>query len=311
MSDDKSEFEPKTETIFDEETVAKNLFSSVRSKRLPKKSQKLLEAEESKHISKNVKNESNISQDNSAKTEYCVEKIVGKIVLDNGQITYLLKWKGYSEENNTWEPKENIYCTDLIETYEKSLIGVVEKTSEDIENFKDENISTTYILPDSMDESSQSNIGIENVFEKTSKKDESKLINECHVEKIVDKRVTKNGEVEYLLKWKGFEDVSNKYQSEVWKHFLKNEMTEKGQCKHCDAIVQNKNGSTSGLVKHIQWVHPSITLNKLNTKKLLKDNLSNVHQFPKTENDMPENSITDSENFDNSNVQSPSAPNLQ
>ena len=131
MSDDKSEFEPKTETIFDEEAVAKNLFSSVRSKRLPKKSQKLLEAEESKHISKNVKNESNISQDNSAKTEYCVEKIVGKIVLDNGQITYLLKWKGYSEENNTWEPKENLYCTDLIETYEKSLIGVVEKTSED------------------------------------------------------------------------------------------------------------------------------------------------------------------------------------
>ena len=37
-----------------------------------------------------------------------------------GNINYLIKWKGYDDKDNTWEPIENIYCEDLIKEFEKT-----------------------------------------------------------------------------------------------------------------------------------------------------------------------------------------------
>ena len=39
--------------------------------------------------------------------EYEVEKVLGKKKIQ-GRDHYLIKWKGYSNEDNTWEPSENL-----------------------------------------------------------------------------------------------------------------------------------------------------------------------------------------------------------
>lgn len=52
-----------------------------------------------------------------------------KMILFFFQTQYFIKWEGYPDSENTWEPVENLDCDELLEQFEKNLQKKKERRS--------------------------------------------------------------------------------------------------------------------------------------------------------------------------------------
>ncbi|RHZ90137.1 hypothetical protein Glove_7g49 [Diversispora epigaea] len=81
----------------------------------------------------------------SIEEEYEVEKIIEKKE-ENGIVYYLLKWKGYDDIHNTWEPSHHLDCPELVKQFNREqrvkVIKIIKENASSNSQKKSKNCAT-------------------------------------------------------------------------------------------------------------------------------------------------------------------------
>ncbi|UJR33540.1 hypothetical protein I4U23_020982 [Adineta vaga] len=147
---------------------------------------------------------------------YTVEKIIKMRTTKKGKVQYLLKWKGFSESENTWEPAENLECPELVAAFlaeqkEKQPTATTSKPSETSNGKRSRSTSSNNKNSDDDSNSNNNNNNNNtNTNNHTSKTKRSRVEFEetgygrgLEPDTLMGATDIYDGELMFLVKWKG------------------------------------------------------------------------------------------------------------
>lgn len=133
-----------------------------------------------------------VSEDAAAEEDYEVEDIVDHKT-ERGKTSFLIRWKGWTAEHDTWEPESTLSCPEIVSKYKKANMS-------DVEPAKKGTKSAAAAAPKK---------------DKKGKKKEKKSTEEedYEVQLIVDEKTEKN-EKFFLVRWKGWSPANDTWEPE-------------------------------------------------------------------------------------------------
>ena len=147
--------------------------------------------------SKTIEAGSETADEDLEEEEFFVERIIEKRIR-YGKTEYFLKWKGFPEEQNTWEPEDNLNCPELIAEYENKLKAKT-KPKSDVKKRKSEattSNSTQQVQPVIQEEeAAKSDDTYKNGFDRG-----------LLAERIIG-ATDSNGQLMFLMKWKNIDEA--------------------------------------------------------------------------------------------------------
>lgn len=164
--------------------------------------QEILDREEQK-----LKARENAQKSNN---EYEVEAILDKRTTKSkkkGTVTtkYLIRWKGWGEDGDTWEPEDTLNCPELIRAFKKKKgpkpIAKATPKKKAAAKKRKLNYDSSGSEADNTDDSDYG-----------SKR--ARGSSEYEVSKILNARINKNGKWEFFVMWKGFGPDDNTWEPE-------------------------------------------------------------------------------------------------
>ncbi|XP_063979905.1 uncharacterized protein LOC135163926 [Diachasmimorpha longicaudata] len=137
------------------------------------------------------------TDENEEEKEYEVEKIVAHRTI-KGRRQFLVRWKGYNDDADTWEQEKDLSCPQLIEDFLNE------------QDSKDEGESSNK-SPKKVERKAKKPKKANNVKKENNSKEDNA---EYEVERIIDVYFKKNGKREFLIRWKGFKPSEDTWEPE-------------------------------------------------------------------------------------------------
>lgn len=119
---------------------------------------------------------------------------------------YLIRWKGYEPESDSWEPESTLQCADLIKKF---------KASREDQNGKENSSDSPKKTKKDDKKSIKKNKKIKK--SKTETEDEGEewdSNDEFEVERIIDVYFKRKGDREFLVSWKGYPSSQDSWEPE-------------------------------------------------------------------------------------------------